>query len=295
LLSEKINRTDIILIMLVTLTWGLSYSVIKFALKDYPPIAFRTWCLVLGILALGAYLIRQRISFRVPKAERLRVFQLSALNMILWQIGLMYGVLLLNSGRAAIIGYTMPVWALLTSVLVYGARLTWQGVLGVTLALAATLLLGVAEFSAFSAAPIGVILMLGAAISWGAGTAMTRHSTLSISNEVLTFWSLVSACIALFILTSFTEYDRWRWPVLSEWLAIIYAGVVTFSFGYVAWFRVARKLPPVVSSLSIMLVPVVGLFAGSLFMGEALSGFDYAALILILLAMATVIRPAPRN
>ncbi len=201
--------------MLVTLTWGLSYSVIKFALKDYPPIAFRTWCLVLGILALGIYLIRQRISFRVPQAERFRVFQLSALNMILWQIGLMYGVLLLNSGRAAIIGYTMPVWALLTSVLIYGARLTWQGVLGVTLALAATLLLGVAEFSSFSAAPIGVMLMLGAAISWGAGTAMTRHSTLTISNEVLTFWSLVSATIALLILTFFTEYDRWRWPVMS--------------------------------------------------------------------------------
>ena len=226
--------------MLVTLTWGLSYSVIKFALKDYPPIAFRTWCLVLGILALGVYLVRQRISFRVPQAERFRVFQLSALNMILWQIGLMYGVLLLNSGRAAIIGYTMPVWALLTSVLVYGARLTWQGVLGVTLALAATILLGVAEFSAFSAAPIGVMLMLGAAISWGAGTAMTRHSTLTISNEVLAFWSLVSAFIALLILTFLTEYDRWRWPVMSEWLAIIYAGVVTFSFGYVAWFRVAR-------------------------------------------------------
>lgn len=281
--------------MLVTLTWGLSYSVIKFALKDYPPIAFRTWCLVLGILALGIYLIRQRISFRVPQAERFRVFQLSALNMILWQIGLMYGVLLLNSGRAAIIGYTMPVWALLTSVLIYGARLTWQGVLGVTLALAATLLLGVAEFSSFSAAPIGVMLMLGAAISWGAGTAMTRHSTLTISNEVLTFWSLVSAAIALLILTFFTEYDRWRWPVISEWLAIIYAGVVTFSFGYVAWFRVARKLPPVVSSLSIMLVPVVGLFAGSLFMGETLSSFDYVALVFILLAMATVIRPAPRH
>jgi drug/metabolite transporter (DMT)-like permease len=295
LLTDKINRTDIILILLVTLSWGLSYSVIKFALQDYPPIAFRTWCLLLGVIALGLYLIRCRISFTVPKIERVRVFQLSALNMILWQIGLMYGVLMLNSGRAAIIGYTMPVWALLTSVLVYGARLTWQGALGVTLALSATLLLGADEFSTFSAAPIGVIFMLGAAIAWGAGTAMTRHSTLTISNEVLAFWSLVSAFLALFALTFLTEFDRWRWPILSEWLAIIYAGVVTFSFGYVAWFRVARKLPPVVSSLSIMLVPVVGLFSGTLFIGESLSSFDYVALILILLAMATVIRPAPRT
>jgi drug/metabolite transporter (DMT)-like permease len=295
LITDKINRTDIVLIMLVTLSWGLSYSVIKFALKDYPPIAFRTWCLLLGVVALGIYLIRCRISFKVPKNERFRVFQLSTLNMIFWQIGLMYGVLLLNSGRAAIIGYTMPVWALITSVLIYGARLTWQGVLGVTLALTATLLLGVDEFSSFSAAPMGIIFMLGAAISWGAGTAMTRHSNLTIKNEVLAFWSLVSAMLALFILTYSTEYDRWRWPVSTEWLAITYAGIITFSFGYVAWFRVARKLPPVVSSLSIMLVPVVGLFSGNLLIGETLSSFDYVALVLILLAMATVIRPAPRK
>jgi len=293
--TDQINRTDIILITLVTLTWGLSYSVIKFALKDYPPIAFRTWCLALGIFALGVYLIRHRISFHVPQAERFRIFQLSTLNMTLWQIGLMYGVLLLNSGRAAIIGYTMPVWALLTSVLVYRAQLTWQGVLGVTLALSATILLAADEFSTFSAAPLGIIVMLAAAISWGAGTAMTRHSRLTISNEVLVFWSLVLAFLALLVLTFLTEYDRWRWPVLSEWLAIIYAGVVTFSFGWVAWFRVARKLPPVVSSLSVMLVPVVGVFAGNILMGETLSRFDYVALILILLAMATVIRPAPRK
>ncbi len=99
----------------------------------------------------------------------------------------------------------------------------------------------------------------------------------------------------MYALNGRSQDDRWRWPVMSEWLAIIYAGVVTFSFGYVAWFRVARKLPPVVSSLSIMLVPVVGLFAGSLFMGETLSSFDYVALVFILLAMATVIRPAPRH
>lgn len=267
----------------------------KFALQNYPPMIFRSWCFVLGIVTLGVYLIRQHISLRVPKDQWGSVFKLGALNMTLWQIGLMYGVLLLNSGRAAIIGYTMPVWALLASVLIYKSKLTWQGLLGVLLALSATLLLGADEFIKFAAAPVGIIVMLLAAVSWGVGTAMTRNTRLTICNEVLVFWSLILAFPAFITLALITEMDRWRLPQGSEWLAILYSGIVTFAFCYVAWFKVARKLPPVVSSLSIMLVPVVGLFSGSYFMGEALGFYDYLALIFILLSMATVIRPAPRK
>ena len=267
----------------------------KFALKDYPAMAFRTWCFLFGIVSLGFYLFRHRMSIRIPKAEMKKVLQLSALNMTLWQVGLMYGVLLLNSGRAAIIGYTMPVWALLTSVIIFGAKLTWRGTVGVALALSATILLAADEFSSFSAAPIGVLAMLGAAMCWGAGTAMTRHTKLTISPEVLAFWSMVFALPVFIGLSFFNEYDRLRLPHGMEWLAIIYAGVVTFAFCYVAWFRVVQKLPPVVSSLSIMLVPVIGVVSGSVFLEEALTYYDYAALVLILLAMATVLKPKTKR
>ena len=61
--------------------------------------------------------------------------------MVLWHLGLVYGLTLLNSGRAAIIGYTMPVWTLLASVVLYAEKLSGHALLAVASSLTATLLL----------------------------------------------------------------------------------------------------------------------------------------------------------
>ena len=70
---------------------------------------------------------------------------------------------------------------------------------------------------------------------------------------------------------------------------------MTFSVCYVAWFKVARKLTPVASGLSIMLVPVVGVFGSALVLEEEITREDLMALGFILLAMALVLVPAPRK
>jgi len=58
------------------------------------------------------------------------------------------------------------------------------------------------------------------------------------------------------------------------------------------WFRLATLLPPVASSLSVMLIPVVGLFSGMWLLGEVPSWQDYVALLFVLVAIATVLLPA---
>ena len=57
----------------------------------------------------------------------------------------------------------------------------------------------------------------------------------------------------------------------------------------IIWIQMARKLPPVVSSLSVMMIPVVGVFSGTLLLAETPRWQDYAALVLILASMSTVL------
>jgi drug/metabolite transporter (DMT)-like permease len=65
--------------------------------------------------------------------------------------------------------------------------------------------------------------------------------------------------------------------------------VIVFGFAHVAWFRLARILPPVASSLSVMFIPVLGVFAGMALLGEVPHWQDYAAILLILGAKSTVL------
>ena len=289
--SPHINATDLLMVLIVTVSWGMNYPVMKFVVNSYPPSAFRSFTFLIGCMALGSYAHFKGISIFVPKHERKALFKLSLFNMVGWHLPMIYGVSMLNSGRAAIIGYTMPVWALLASAVLYREKITITALLGIALAMSAALLLAWGSAGEWGNHPIGIAVMLAAAITWGVGNAMMKNSKLSVSGITLTFWALFIAFFFFLAITIIFERDLWEWPTLMQWLAILYGGVITFAVSYVAWFHVARKLSAVSSGLSIMLVPVFGVTGGALILGEAVTMPDIIALVLILLSMLVVLFP----
>jgi drug/metabolite transporter (DMT)-like permease len=66
---------------------------------------------------------------------------------------------------------------------------------------------------------------------------------------------------------------------------------VAFNFCYWAWYKIALLAPVSVSSLSTMMIPVVGVFSGMLVLGEAPRWTDYAALVLVVASLSTVLIP----
>ena len=289
--SPQVNATDLLMVLIVTVSWGMNYPVMKFVVNSYPPSAFRAFTFLIGCMALGSYAYFKGISIFVPKHERKALFKLSLFNMVGWHLPMIYGVSMLNSGRAAIIGYTMPVWALLASAVLYREKITITALLGIALAMSAALLLAWGSAGEWGNHPIGIAVMLAAAITWGVGNAMMKNSKLSVSGITLTFWALFIAFFFFLAITIIFERDLWEWPTLMQWLAILYGGVITFAVSYVAWFHVARKLSAVSSGLSIMLVPVFGVTGGALILGEAVTVPDIIALVLILLSMLVVLFP----
>lgn len=117
-------------------------------------------------MALGSYAHFKGISIFVPKHERKALFKLSLFNMVGWHLPMIYGVSLLNSGRAAIIGYTMPVWALLASAFCIAKnnhyRFAWNCV-----GYERRSLLAWGSAGQWGNHPLGIGVMLVAAITWG--------------------------------------------------------------------------------------------------------------------------------
>ena len=85
------------------------------------------------------------------------------------------------------IGFTMPVWALLSGLLFFRERVAPMAWLGVACALAGALLLLSSEFAALSGQPLGSALVLIAAAGWGYGTVALRKSNIDIPTISLTF------------------------------------------------------------------------------------------------------------
>jgi drug/metabolite transporter (DMT)-like permease len=287
----KVNAKDLLMVLIVTVSWGMNYPVMKYVVNSYPPSAFRAYTFIVGFISIGLYAYFKGISLAVISAERWPVFKLSMFNMVGWHLPMIYGVSMLNSGRAAIIGYTMPVWALVASALLYKEKINARSLVSIVLAMAAALLLAWGSRQQWGNHPLGVGVMLVAAVIWGIGNAMMKNAKLALHGVALTFWALFIAFVFFLCITIAFETDQWAWPNLLQWLAILYGGVITFALSYVAWFHVARKLSAVSSGLSIMLVPVFGVTGGALVLGESVTIPDISALILILIAMVVVLTP----
>jgi drug/metabolite transporter (DMT)-like permease len=287
----KVNAKDLLMVLIVTVSWGMNYPIMKYVVNSYPPSAFRAYTFIVGFISIGLYAYFKGISLAVISAERWPVFKLSMFNMVGWHLPMIYGVSMLNSGRAAIIGYTMPVWALVASALLYKEKINARSLVSIVLAMAAALLLAWGSRQQWGNHPLGVGVMLVAAVIWGIGNAMMKNAKLALHGVALTFWALFIAFVFFLCITIAFETDQWAWPNLLQWLAILYGGVITFALSYVAWFHVARKLSAVSSGLSIMLVPVFGVTGGALVLGESVTIPDVSALILILIAMVVVLTP----
>ena len=137
--------------------------------------------------------------------------------------------------------------------------------------------------------PLGSILALIAAASWGYGTVLMKRARLQIASIALTFWMILLGALCLALISALFEYDAWRLPNLKEFLAIAYNALLVFGFGQAVWFSLARTLPPIASSLSVMLIPVLGVFSGMWVLNETPHWQDFVAMLLILAAMSTVL------
>jgi drug/metabolite transporter (DMT)-like permease len=290
----QLSRKDLVLLALLTLFWGLNWPVMKIGVREFPPLTFRTISMVGGLAVIWLAARAQGASLAIPAGARMTVIRLAIPNMLIWHALIIIGVKLLSSGRAAILGYTMPAWAVLSGLIFFGDRISRSALVGIALAMSGALLLLSSEFSRLSGQPVGTVLALIAAAGWGFGTVLMKRTQLDMPTISLTFWMLSLTTAIMAMLALMFEYPAMRTPNLIEWGAIIYNSAIIFGFAHVVWFRLARILPPVASSLSVMFIPVLGTFSGAWILGEVPHWQDYVAMLLILGAMSTVLF-RPRN
>jgi drug/metabolite transporter (DMT)-like permease len=144
-----------------------------------------------------------------------------------------------------------------------------------------------------SGRPVGVLLALAAASTWALGTQLLRRTTMPVPTLAISFWMTAMTTVVMTVLAWVFERGQWVEPSQSTWAAIGFNALLVFGCAHAAWFYLARSLPPVASTLSVMLIPVLGVFSGALWLGEVLHWQDWAAVGLMMVSIAAVLWPSP--
>jgi drug/metabolite transporter (DMT)-like permease len=279
----------------LTLAWGFNWTAMKVALDEVPPWTFRSFCLGFGSAVLFVALRAGGQPLAVPRGQWGRLALLAFFNITCWNMLVAFGVALIPSGRAAILAYTMPVWAIPLSVWLLGERLTRRKLAGLALGLIALALLLGEGVASLRAAPLGSLMVLGAALTWALGTVLQKRFPLRMPAGPYTAWIMFLGGVPIFLgMLLFEDVARLRGVSLRAWSGVLYNVLVSFAFAHWAWIKLATSVPVSVFAVSMLIIPVIGVLSGMAFLGERPSLAEAAALFLVLGALATVIRPQAR-
>jgi drug/metabolite transporter (DMT)-like permease len=290
------SLSGIALLATLTLTWGFNWPMMKLALLEVPPWTFRTLCVMVGggsLLALAG-LTGGRVMFPPRRLPALTLVAL--LNITGWHLLSAYALLYTGSGRAAIIGYTMPIWASLLSVWLLHERLGVRQLAALGLGMAALALLLGKDLGIVGASPVGGLLMVGAAASWAAGTVLIkRFAWHPMSLLALTGWQMliggVPIVVGWWLLEPVPDLTALSLPAA---IGLAYAVFVAMIFCVTAYFKLLSMMPASVAATAVTAVPVVGVLSSAWILGEPVGPPEAIALVLVVGGLFLLIRRAAR-
>ena len=284
------------LLAVLTLVWGTNWPLFAIATREVSVWTFRA----VGVTVAGGMLLTvARVrgqSLVLPRTHWRTVVAGTALYLVLWNIASTYAAILIPSGQAAILGFTMPLWAALVAWAVLGERLTRRLALALAFGAAAVGLLMWRGVQAYAQAPLGFFLGLLAGLGWALGTIVLKRNPPPVPATVLTGWQLLICAVPTTIgAFAFAEgpwfVPSWQTVAVIGWIALVPMGI-----GNLAWFSIVGLLPVNVAGLSSILVPVVAMISGALVHGEPLGPVQLAAMACCAAALwLALVKPAKQN
>ena len=278
-----------LMLVTVSLAWGLSWPAMKIALIDIPPFSMRAGSSGLATLTLFGLALLQRRSLRIGSTTAyVHLAVAGCLNVALLTLFTAFAQLVTTSSRVTVLTYTMPIWAALFAHFILGERLNKARSISLLLCVAGLTVLVYPLIGSSDLA--GLALAIASAVSWAAGTVYLKWAQVDADPIAIAAWQLVVALVVTTAGLLVVEGSPHLSPVHAPSLcALIFSGVVGSGFAYIMWFDIVQRLPATTASLGILSVPVLGVLASILLLGERPTVPDIIGFALILAAAAGVL------
>ena len=219
------------------------------------------------------------------------IFQTSLSGLSVW--ALYIG----SAGRTSVLTYTMPFWLLLIAWPVLGERIRGAQWVAAVLALAG--LLFVLDPWALHGLEAGLLAIAGG-LCWAIASMLFKIIRKRYEVEILSFtaWQGLLGSIPLIVAALATATHGPTWNV-SLVAALAYNAIVASAFAWLLWLYVLHSLPAGTAGLSSLAIPVVGVLAAWIQLGERPGTLEAVGMGLIVAALAVLTRSGaaeqPRN
>ncbi len=289
--KARVAPAGLAFLAVTSIGWGLNWPIVKYVLSEWPPLSARGLTGIAGGGLLAILALMRGQSLAVPKDQWSRLLLSALLNVTAWMTLMGLALVWLPASEAAVIAYTMPVWAALLAWLILGEPISITKILALVMAFAGiAALMGGNGFDASVEKLPGIVMVLVGAFAFGLGTVVAKRLPIQMPLIASSGLQIFIGCVPVSVAGLLFEHPRFEALSTTGWALMAYMTVIQFCVAYVCWFAALERLPASVAAIGTMAVPVIGVVASAVALHEPLGLGQIAALLFTLAGVALATR-----
>jgi drug/metabolite transporter (DMT)-like permease len=287
-------------LVVVYVVWGSTYLAIRVGVRELPPLTmaglrYLTAGLLLYPIAVRTGGARLRATDKPRRRQWLGSALVGLLLLVIGNGGLSIGEQTLESGFAAVLVATVPLWMVLFAWPIDRDRPTKTAVGGLGIGLVGVVVLTGAG-SPGSRQLTAVVIVLGASCAWGLGSVLAHRLALPRRVLVAVALEMIAGGVLLLIAAALRgEYGRMHWSQVpsSGWLALLYLIGPGSLLAFTAYGYALSHLPLATVSTYAYVNPVVAVVLGAAILGERLTAHQAMGTALIVASVVLTLHRHP--
>ena len=270
----------LVLLIILIMVWASVWSLFRIAIEAIPPFSFRV------IIGIPAFVLLLFLGFKkvktinIPKAEWKPLILISFFNVTLWQVLMLYGISMLGGGRAAVLTYTMPVWATIFAAIFGYEKINISIIISLIFGMLGIFFLSV-EINVFENI-FGFLITLFAGLSWAVGTMIVKYGGIKSDGLIVAGWQQIIGIIPIIPFALYFDLNDFGTLGYVHLCIILYGIFLSSAYTYWAYFTILQKFSINVTSISVMAVPILAILVDYIFINVKFSTLDFLALIFII-------------
>lgn len=253
----------------------------KLANGVFPPVLFAGYRFGVGAAALLLFCLFKKVP--LPSRKDLKWFVLCGiLQTAYFNLAIQISLEDISAGLTSVLTYSMPLWlTLMAHFLIPGEKLTTRKTIGLIAGIIGMFFaLDVRLGGSFWA----MLLALSSGLAWAVSNVIIKRKLARCDNLQFTTWQMVAGAAGLFLYSAVFEHGESRWGLMPA-VYVGFAGIVASAFAFVLWFHILSRAEAGKASVSLLLVPVIGVLSGILFLGETLRAGTVTGIVFVLIGI----------
>lgn len=287
-MQRTMQRLDWAMLLGLALVFGSAFFFGDLGLRSFGPLTVAAGRVASAALILWAVARLRGRRFPTDARTWLALLIMGALNNAIPFSLIFWGQTRIDSGLAAILNATTPIFTVLLAHLVGDERLSARRVAGVLFGFAGVaVLIGPGALRHLDPTNVAELAVLLAAVCYAVAGLWGRQFR-RLPTEVAAAGMLIGSSAIMLPASALVEHPWTASPTATSLAAIAALGLFSTAIAYLLYFRLLARVGATNLLLVTFLLPVVALALGALFLGERVQAIDLLGLALILTGLAAI-------